>query len=111
MTVTDVFRLLADPSRRHLLDVLRGGERSVTDLVDCTHMSQPSVSKQLRILRDSGLVYLRAAGRQHLYSVDGRSLREASEWLSYYEHFWQEGLSRMDEALRRAPPTSLLRKR
>jgi DNA-binding transcriptional ArsR family regulator len=101
--VTDVFRLLAEPSRRHLLEALRDGERSVGDLVEHTHMSQPSVSKQLRILRDSGVVSLRAAGRHHLYSIRGRSLREASEWLSYYEQFWQEGLSRMDEALRREP--------
>ena len=103
MTVTDVFRLLADPSRRHLLDVLRGGERSVTDLVDRTRMSQPSVSKQLRILRDSGVVSLRAVGRQHLYSIQGRSLREASDWLSYYQQFWDEGLRRMDVALQQEP--------
>ncbi len=104
--MTDVFQVLAEPSRRHLLEALRDGERSVNDLVDRTHMSQPSVSKQLRILRDSGMVTLRAAGRQHLYSIRGRSLREASEWLSYYEHFWQEGLDRMEEALRRraSPP-------
>ncbi len=103
MFVPDVFQLLAEPSRRHLLDALRDGERSVSDLVERTHMSQPSVSKQLRILRDSGVLHLRAAGRQHLYSIRGRSLREASEWLSFYEHFWREGLSRMDEALRREP--------
>ena len=100
-SVTDVFQLLAEPSRRHLLEALRDGERSVGYLVDRTQMSQPSVSKQLRILRDSGMVSLRAAGRQHLYSIRGRPLREAAEWLSYYERFWQEGLSRMDEALRR----------
>ncbi len=99
--MTDVFRLLAEPSRRRLLDALRTGERSVNDLVHRTRMSQPSVSKQLRILRDSGVVVLRPAGRRHLYSIQGRSLREASEWLSYYERFWQEGLNRMDEALRR----------
>ncbi len=97
----DIFQVLAEPSRRQLLDVLRDGERSVGELVHRTHMLQPSVSKQLRILRDSGVVSLRAAGRQHLYSIRGRSLREASEWLSYYEQFWQEGLSRLDEALRR----------
>ena len=107
----DVFQLLADPSRRHLLDALRDGERSVNDLVGRTRMSQPSVSKQLRILKDSGVVSLRAAGRQHLYSIQGRSLREASEWLSYYEQFWQEGLSRMDDALRREPPPRTRRKR
>ena len=101
--MVDVFHLLAVPSRRHLLEALRDGERSVNELVGRTHMSQPSVSKQLRILRDSGVISLRAAGRQHLYSIQGRSHRAASEWLSYYEHFWQKGLSRMDEALGREP--------
>jgi len=97
--MNDVFRLLAEPSRRQLLDALRHGERSVNQLVDRTHMSQPSVSKQLRLLLDSGVVRLRKAGRQHLYTIQGRRLREASEWLSYYERFWEEGLSRMDEVL------------
>ncbi|MGI0055599.1 MAG: ArsR/SmtB family transcription factor [Thermoplasmata archaeon] len=98
--MNDVFRLLAEPSRRQLLDALRRGERSVNELVDRTHLSQPSVSKQLRLLRDSGVVGLRKAGRLHLYSIQGRPLREASEWLSYYERFWEEGLSRMDELLK-----------
>ena len=99
MSVSDVFQLLAEPSRRHLLDALRHGERSVNELVGRTHMSQPSVSKQLRLLLDSGVVSLRRAGRQHLYSIQGRPLREASEWLSCYERFWEEGLGRMDEVL------------
>jgi DNA-binding transcriptional ArsR family regulator len=97
--VSDVFQILAEPSRRHLLEALRQGERSVNDLVGRTRMSQPSVSKQLRLLLDSGVVRLRKAGRQHLYSIQGRPLREASEWLSYYERFWDEGLTRMDEVL------------
>lgn len=101
--MADVFQLLAEPSRRHLLEALHDGERSVSELVDRTRMSQPSVSKQLRILRDSGVVSLRAAGRQHLYSVRGGSLREVSEWLSYYGQFWQEGLTRMEAALRKEP--------
>jgi DNA-binding transcriptional ArsR family regulator len=97
--VSDVFQLLAEPSRRQLLDALRHGERSVNQLVDRTHMSQPSVSKQLRLLRDSGVVSVRKSGRQHIYAIEGRPLREASEWLSYYERFWDEGLRRMDEVL------------
>ena len=99
MPTTDVFQLLAEPSRRQLLDALRNGERSVHELVDQTHRSQPSVSKQLRLLLDSGVVRLRKTGRQHLYSIQGRPLREASEWLSYYERFWAEGLDRLDEVL------------
>ncbi len=108
--MADVFQILAEPSRRHLLEALRHGERSVTDLVDRTRMSQPSVSKQLRILRDSGVISLRASGRHHLYSIRGQALREASEWLSYYERFWHEGLDRMDDALQRVPRSRPRRK-
>lgn len=97
--MTDVFQLLAEPSRRQLLDALRHGERSVSELVDHTHMSQPSVSKQLRLLLDFGVVGLRKSGRQHLYSIQGRPLREAAQWLSYYERFWEGGLSRMEKVL------------
>ncbi|EQD41443.1 ArsR family transcriptional regulator, partial [mine drainage metagenome] len=66
--VSDVFQLLAEPSRRRLLDALRYGERSVNELAELSRMPQPSVSKQLRVLLDSGLVRLRKSGRQHLYS-------------------------------------------
>lgn len=97
--MADVFQLLAEPSRRQLLDALRRGESSVNELVERTRMSQPSVSKQLRLLRDSGVVHLRKVGRQHLYSIQGRPLREASEWLSFYERFWERGLRRLDELL------------
>jgi DNA-binding transcriptional ArsR family regulator len=97
--VPDVFHLLSDPSRRRLLEALRDGERSVNDLVDRTRMSQPAVSKQLRLLKDSGMVALRRHGRQHLYSIRGEPFREASEWLGFYERFWRLSLARMDEVL------------
>jgi len=97
--VNDVFHVLAEPSRRRLLDALRHGERSVNELAERAHMSQPSVSKQLRLLLDSGMVRLRRVGRQHMYSVQGGPLREASKWLSYYERFWEDGLERMDRVL------------
>jgi DNA-binding transcriptional ArsR family regulator len=97
--VPDVFQLLSDPSRRQLLEALRNGERSVNDLVDFTQMSQPAVSKKLRLLRDSGMVALRKDGRQHLYSIRGQPFREASEWLSFYDRFWQDGLARMDDII------------
>jgi len=97
--MADVFQLLAEPARRDLLDSLREGERSVSELVERTRRSQPSVSKQLRILRESGLLALRSEGRKHLYSIRGQPLREVSEWLAQYERFWQEGLSRMDRLL------------
>jgi DNA-binding transcriptional ArsR family regulator len=104
MEVPDVFRLLSDRSRRQLLEALRDGERSVTDLVGQTQMSQPAVSKQLRLLRDSGMVVLRKAGRQHLYSIRGEPFQAASEWLAFYERFWRVGLARMDAILGSGAP-------
>jgi DNA-binding transcriptional ArsR family regulator len=97
--VNDVFQLLAEPSRRRLLEALRQGERSVRELTELSRMSQPSVSKQLRVLLNSGVVRLRRSGRRHFYSIQGGRLREAAEWLSYYERFWEGGLNRMEEAL------------
>jgi len=110
LVVPDVFQLLSDPSRRHLLEVLRDGERSVNDLVGKTQMSQPAVSKQLRLLKDSGMVTLRTDGRQHLYSIRGGPFREASEWLGFYEGFWRDGLARMDEILGSDAPRRMRRK-
>lgn len=110
MLVRDVFQLLSDPSRRHLLDALRDGERSVNDLVTKTQKSQPAVSKQLRLLKDSGMVTLRRDGRQHLYAIRGARLREASEWLGVYERFWRDGLARMDDLLGSDAPRGKRRK-
>ncbi len=71
----------------------------MNELAQLSQMSQPAVSKQLRLLLNSGVVSLRKSGRQHIYSIQGHGLREAAVWLSYYERFWEEGLNRMDEAL------------
>lgn len=109
--MADVFQILAEPSRRHLLEALRHGERSVNELAERTRMSQPSVSKQLRLLLDFGFVRWRRSGRQHLYSIRGRPLREASDWLSSYERFWREGLSRMDDILANERPPRVRRTR
>ncbi len=109
--MNDIFQALAAPSRRQLLEALRQGERSVSDLVEETGMSQPAVSKQLRILRNSGVVTLHSAGRQHLYSIREDPLREACDWLSYHLRFWQEGLTRMDRALQRKPRSERRTKR
>ena len=103
MDVPDVFQLLAEPSRRHLLEALRAGERSVTELVERTEMSQPAVSKQLRVLKDSGMVTVRKQGRQHLYSIRGAPFRRAFDWLRFYERFWEEGLARKDKILSESP--------
>ena len=99
------FELLAEPSRRRILDLLRDGERSVGELVDRLHMSQPAVSKHLRVLRDSGLVDVRVDAQRRLYRLRPEPLREVDAWLSPYRRLWEDRLDRIERHLQATPDT------
>ena len=90
----DAFALLAEPGRRRLVELLGGGERSVGDLVQATGASQPTVSRHLRLLREGGLVEVRAEGQRRLYRLRAEPLRELDLWLEPYRLLWS---SRLDE--------------
>jgi DNA-binding transcriptional ArsR family regulator len=91
--------VLAEPSRRQILDLLRDGERSVGELVDGVQLSQPAVSKHLRILRDSGLVNVRADAQRRLYRIRPEPLIELDAWLATYRALWTESLDRLEQHL------------
>lgn len=93
------FELLADPTRRRLLDELREGECSVGALVERLKKSQPAVSKQLRVLREAGLVSVRVEAQRRIYRLDAGGLREVDEWLAPYRVFWVERLDAMERTL------------
>jgi DNA-binding transcriptional ArsR family regulator len=95
-TTTDAFNAVAEPRRRAILDALADGERPVGDLVEQLGLAQPQVSKHLRVLREVGLVDVRDEGRQRLYRIDGRPLREIHEWVSRYERMWNERFELID---------------
>lgn len=97
----DVFRAIADPTRRGLLDLLRDSERSVSELTRPFRMSQPAISQHLRILRQAGLVRGRQAGRQRLYRLDPRPLRRVRDWTAHYERFWDLRLDALGDYLER----------
>ncbi len=99
MSMATSFELLADPTRRRLLDELRAGERSVGELVERLKMSQPAVSKQLRVLREAGLASVRADAQRRIYRLDPGGLREVDEWLAPYRVFWDERLDAMEQTL------------
>jgi len=80
----DVFAILADPTRRRLVEVLQGGERSVGDLVDSVDIHQPGVSRHLRILHEAGFVAVRADGQRRLYTLRPEPLQELAEWMRRY---------------------------
>jgi DNA-binding transcriptional ArsR family regulator len=98
-TTTDAFNAVAEPRRRQILDVLADGDRRVNDLVDFLDISQPQVSKHLKVLRDVGLVRVRKEGRERVYRLDGRSLKPIHDWVRTYERMWNERFDALDEVL------------
>jgi DNA-binding transcriptional ArsR family regulator len=99
-TTSDVFNAIAETHRREILDTLIEGEKAVGAIVNDLSLSQPQVSKHLRVLNEVGLVSCRAEGRRRLYSLEPARLRPMHEWLAKYEQAWNERLDRMDDYLR-----------
>ena len=102
-TTSDVFNAVAEQRRRELLDLLADGERSVGDLTDLSGLTQPQVSKHLKVLADVGLVASRPAGRQRLYRVQAAALKPLHDWAGRFESLWNERLDALDDLLAELP--------
>jgi DNA-binding transcriptional ArsR family regulator len=98
-TTADAFNAVAEPRRRQILDVLGAGERPVNDLVRVLGLSQPQVSKHLRVLREVGAVDVRDEGRQRLYRLNGHALKPIHDWVKGYERTWSERFDELDIVL------------
>jgi DNA-binding transcriptional ArsR family regulator len=98
-TTADVFNAVAEPRRRQILDVLAGGESPVNDLVRQLELTQPQVSKHLRVLREVGAVDVRDEGRQRLYRLNGHALKPIHDWVRTYERSWSERFDRLELVL------------
>lgn len=96
---TDLFAVLAEPTRRQILEVLRRDECSVTELVTALSVSQPTVSKHLKVLRDAGFVSVRTAAQRHIYSVDTTPLESLDDWLAPYRRLWTARLDALERFL------------
>jgi DNA-binding transcriptional ArsR family regulator len=99
-TTSDVFNAIAESRRREILDVLIEGEKPVGAIVADVSLSQPQVSKHLRVLSEVGLVSSRAEGRRRLYRLEPAYLQPFQEWLAKYEQALNQRLDRMDEYLK-----------
>lgn len=97
----DMFEILADPTRRRLVEALRAGERSVNELVEVVDIGQPGVSRQLAILQDARVVRVRPDGRRRLYALRPERFRELDEWMSRYRDLWEARLDRFATELER----------
>jgi len=99
-TTLDVFNAIGEARRRDILDTLIAGEKAVGTIVNDLSMSQPQVSKHLRVLSEVGLVRRRAEGRRRLYSLEPAQLQPFHDWLAKYEQAWNERMDRMDDYLK-----------
>ena len=97
------YAALAEPHRRQILDLLRERERSVNDLVARLDISQPGVSKHLKVLRESGLVEVRPEGRQRWYGLRAQPLAEVDQWLQPYREYWSGRLDALELHLEENP--------
>ncbi len=95
----DVYRAIADPTRRAILDRLRGGALPVNDLADAFEQSRPAISRHLRVLREARLVTERRAGRERLYRLEPARLRDVAAWIEGYRSFWQSSLETLKRHL------------
>ncbi len=94
---------LAEPHRRQILDLLREGERPAGELVERLALSQPGVSKHLKVLREAGLVTVRADGKRRLYALRAEPLADVDAWLARYRAFWSERLDDLERHLEDNP--------
>ena len=99
--MADVFQILADPTRRRIVEMLRRGERSVGELVEAVDIGQPGVSRQLAILEEADFVEVRPDGRRRLYSLRPDPFRELSEFVTAYRAIWEPRLDRFAAELER----------
>jgi DNA-binding transcriptional ArsR family regulator len=99
LTMATTFEVLAEPSRRRILDLLRDEERSVGELVDRLPLSQPGVSRHLRVLREAGLVDVRQEAQRRVYAVRPEPLAEIDAWLAPYRSFWAGRLDALESHL------------
>ena len=101
MAPTLTLQALGEPNRRAILDLLRDGERTVGDLVGHLDLSQPAVSKHLRVLREAGVVEARPDGQRRLYRIRPEPLAELDRWLATYRQLWTTHLDRLEAHLDR----------
>ena len=101
-TTSDVFNAVAEARRRDILAFLVD-ERPVNDIVNALELSQPSVSKHLKVLRDVGLVHVRRDGRQIFYRTNAEAIRPLHEWTQTFERFWRHQLTRIKQRAEAKP--------
>jgi DNA-binding transcriptional ArsR family regulator len=92
----EVFEALADPTRRHIVELLSRRERAAGEIAAEFRVSRPAISKHLRVLREAGIVDVREVAQRRIYRLDPRSLESAERWLARHRRFWEERLDALE---------------
>ena len=92
---SDPFNAIAEPRRRHILELIAAEERSVNEIADALELGQPSVTKHLQVLRDVQLVTVRREGRRTLYRTNAETLRTIHDWCAMFSRHWRGQLGRI----------------
>jgi DNA-binding transcriptional ArsR family regulator len=95
LTTSDPFNAIAEPRRRHILEVIAAEERSVSEIADALDLEQPSVSKHLQVLRSVDLVTMRRDGRRTMYRTNAETLRTVHDWCGMFAQHWRSQLRRI----------------
>jgi len=102
-SLDSIFSALSDPTRREILSILAREESTVSDIARPFKMSLPAVSKHLKVLERAGLIDRHKDGRIHRCRLEAEPLKEASSWITQYEHFWEEQLNALTDYLEQTP--------
>ena len=97
----ELFQVLGDPTRLRIVEVLRGGEQSVNEIVESVVIDQSGVSRHLRILHEAGFVHVRPEGQRRFYSLCPEPFKDLAAWVSQYRRLWEGRLDKFGEALTR----------
>ncbi len=100
MPAATVFRALANPARRRILELLLDGPRSAGEIASAFPLNRPTISEHVQVLRSLGLVSEEARGRQNFYHLEAAPLAEVSDWLRPFEHYWAQRMRALKKALR-----------
>ena len=101
-TGADIFQALADPSRRHILQLLSTGSMTINALAKNFEMSRPAVSKHIRILNETGFISIEDKGRERYCFLKEEGFEQMRAWLSYYDDFWKEKLTALEQLLNKS---------
>ena len=94
-----VFRALADPTRRAIINMLADGDRPIAEIAAAFDMTRPAVAKHLAILREGGVIAVEAKGRERIHRLNPQALKTAADWLSYFDRFWDDRLAKLKKVV------------